>query len=236
MLHYNGDVMKIGFYGHSAASWAGFPLNGVNSFIDKIVEKYDATLVNCGVPQGSEERILFELKKTKQVDIAVIFHSTASYIFLPKCARDVSVHDAGIRKAARLWNQNPAQEAIEAVKKDYFSYGKIKEVFGDIETFVHTMSLYTEYLHHPDLQMNRFIGSLVQIDQYLAAKNIPAIHVYTGNKLPSWFSFSNGRIATDVQALTETHYAIGLPNNVSVEGQVAIAYRLAKHIDNLIKA
>lgn len=228
--------MRIGFYGHSAVSWAGFPSNGVNSFIDKIIEKYDATLVNCGVPQGSEERILFELKKTKNLDFAIIFHSSPSYIFLPRCARDVAINDSGIRKAARLWDQNPTQQAVEAVKKDYFSYGKIKEVFGDIETFVSTMSLYDEYLYHPDLQMNRFIGTLVQIDQYLAAKSIPAIHVYMKNKLPNWFSFTTGIIADDVQKLTEIHYDSSLPNNVSAHGQVMIAYQLSKHMDTLIES
>jgi hypothetical protein len=226
--------MRIGFYGHSTASWSGFPIDGVNSFIDKIIETHNAILVNSGVPQGSEERVLFELKKTKNIDLAIIFHSSPSYVFLPKCARDVSIYDAGIRKAARLWDQNPTQEAIEATKEKYFSYGNIKEVFEDIETFVSTMTLNQEYLYHPDLQMNRFIGALVQIDQYLVAKKIPAIHIYSENHIPSWFSFNSGIIANDVQILINTYNKSGFPNNLSAEGQQMIAFHLSRHINTLL--
>lgn len=227
--------MNIGFYGHSAACWAGFPVKGAHSFIDMIVEKYDATLVNIGVPQGSEERILFELKKTKKLDLAIIFHSTPTYVFLPKCARDVAVNDAGIRKAAKLWDQTPTQEAIETLKEDYFAYGRIKEVFGDIETFVSTMSLYQEYLYHPDLHLNRFTGALVQIDQYLEARKIPAIHVFAKNQIPNWFSFKSGMIAPDIQDLTNTTYReLGLPNNISVEGQQMTFFHLCRHIETLL--
>lgn len=225
--------MKIGFYGHSSVCWAGYPIDGVSSFIDLILEKYEAKLVNYGVPQGSEERILFELKKTKDIDLAIIFHSTAGYLFLPKCSRDILVNDAGIRKALQLWNPQSNQEYVDATTQKYFTYGKIKEVFGDIETFVSTMALHHKYLYHPDLQMNRFIGSLIQIDQYLAAKKIPTIHVYWDKILPSWFSFTHGILAPEIADLTNEYAASGYPNNISPEGQIIIADKLSLYIEAL---
>ena len=80
--------MNIGFYGHSAASWYGDP----NSFIDQVQKKLNSNIVNVGVPQGSEERVLFDLKKTKKIDVAVIFHQCGPrYMFLPNCNRDITM-------------------------------------------------------------------------------------------------------------------------------------------------
>lgn len=227
--------MKIGFYGHSAASWAEFPINGVSSFIDIIVEKYKADLVNIGAPQGSEERILFELKKTKKLDLAVIFHGHAGYLFLPSCERDIEVNDSGLRKAEQLWKDKEVDPgAMQAAKDDYFSYGGIKEVFGDIETFVSTMALNRQYLYHPDLQLNRFVGALSQIDQYVTAMNIPTIHIYWEQVIPSWFKFSSGLTAPEIAKLTIDLYESGLPNNISIEGQQVVAEAIIGYIETIL--
>lgn len=229
--------MKIGFYGHSSACWANYPIDGVHSFIDVIVERYNASLVCKGVPQSSEERILFELKKTKDIDLAVIFHSAPKYIFLPTCRRDIGVDDAGLRKALHLWKDKKSdKEVMDAAKDNYFKYGGIKEVFGDIDTFVSTMALHREYLYHPDLQMNRFTGALIQIDQYVTEMKIPTIHIYWGKTLPSWFKFSSGINAPRIAQLTSYYNKSGFPNNISAEGQTIIAIEISKHIDNLNKS
>ena len=227
--------MNIGFYGHSAACWANFPIYDKVSFIDSIVKHYNATLVNQGVPQGSQERILFDLKKTKLLDLAVIFHSAPQYIFVPKCKRDVCINEVGQRKAFYLW-QNPDQHqhALAAIKDDYFSYGGIKETFKDINRFVDTFGLYHEYLHHPDLQMNRFYGALCQVDQYITHKKIATIHVPIKKHMPSWFEFSHGIVAHDVEESAKKYYQPGLPNNISLEGQEIIAQQLQTHIDCLL--
>ena len=227
--------MNIGFYGHSASCWAKFPIYDEVSFIDKIVERYQANLINFGVPQGSEERILFELKKTKQIDLAVIFHSMPKFLFLPGARRDVDITDIGQRKASYLWEEKSTDnESLESFRNDYFSYGGIKENFKEIELFVAAMGLYHEFLYHPDLQMNRFYGALCQIDQYVTNKHIPTVHIYNSKAIPSWFKFSSGVIADDVETACKTYYKIGYPNNVSLEGQSVIADLLSVHIDHVL--
>lgn len=228
--------MNIGFYGHSSACWANFPIYDEVSFIDNVVKHYNATLVNQGVPQGSQERILFELKKTKKLDVAVIFHSSPRFIFVPKCSRDVDITDVGDRKAFYLWRDKGQDEhELVSVKEDYFNYGGIKETFEDAERFVNTFGLYHEYLYHPDLQMNRFYGALAQVDQYITHHKIPTIHVCNNKHIPAWFKFSNGIIATDVDDSCKAHYKPGYPNNISLEGQKVITDQLISHIGSLLK-
>ena len=227
--------MNIGFYGHSASCWADFPIYGKISFIDIIVEHFNANLVNKGVPQGSEERILFELKKTKDLDLAIIFHSQPKFLFLPGCHRDITTRELQ-DKAAYLW-RNIGENASELAraKNDYFSYGGIKEKFVNIENFLQTIHVYKEHLYHPDLAMNRFTGALIQIDQYVTKMNIPCIHIPTKNKIPTWFEFSSGIVAKEVEELCQNYYEIGLPNNITSTGQKVIADKLIEEINTLLK-
>lgn len=100
--------MNIGFYGHSAASWYG----DNRSFIDQIKNKLGAKIVNIGVRQGSQERILFDLKKTKNLDIAIIFHAWGEkYSFFPKCNRDLSVDIVPENKAKIFWSLTVEHQA-----------------------------------------------------------------------------------------------------------------------------
>lgn len=219
-------MKRIGFYGHSAACWANFPIYDQTSFIDMVVEKTGYRLANKGVPQGSQERILFELKKTKKLDIAVIFHSIPRFIFLPTAERDVDINDIDQRKCMYVWKEKQDRDEMQTMRDEYFNYGGIKEAFGDIESFITTFASYREYLHHPDLQMNRFYGALVQIDQYLTHMKIPAIHVYGTKHIPPWFKFSSGVERPDIHTLIDTHYEQGYPNNISATGQTVIAEKL----------
>jgi hypothetical protein len=225
--------MKIGFYGHSTASWANFVVANQKSFIDIVIEHYNAVLVNKGVPQGSQERILFDLKKTKDIDVAIIFHSVPNYIFLPSCQRDITLKELE-DKAFYLWKDvtDDGTELAKA-KEKYFSYGGIKETFEDIEVFIDTMSLYKKFLYHPDLIMNRYIGALVQIDQYITAKQIPCIHVASKEKLPNWFKFTSGVVAREIPLLEKKYWKIQFPNNISSEGQQVLADILIQKIDQL---
>ena len=82
--------MNLGIYGHSLGKWdKKLPF----SFITKLKEHYNANIVNSGCGHGSEERILFELKKTKNLDLAIIFHSNSSSFFIPTWHRDVDSFD-----------------------------------------------------------------------------------------------------------------------------------------------
>jgi hypothetical protein len=262
--------VKIGFYGHSAASWAKIPVQGNVSFIDIIIEKYNAELVNVGVPEGSEERVLFELKKTKEIDLAIIFHAGPGCIFLPSCKRDIWVGANPLNKAINIWknktnNQLAAEKAKDAIhyaedaeelsalnaffqKSNSGPLGSLTTVFPDIDTFINTMALQREYLYHPDLEMNRTNGALIQIDQYITAMKIPAIHVYNTQRIPPWFKFTSGIEAPDIQELvfnTRPPTVTGrqrlpseawLPNNISPEGQLLIADALIEKIDILVSS
>ena len=225
--------MNIGFYGHSAACWAEFPIYGHISFIDIVVKHFGAKLVNKGTPQGSEERVLFELKKTKQIDLAVILHSHSNFMFLPSCQRDITLKELN-DKAAYMWREIKENSTeLAKAKERYFSYGGIKETFADIETFLQTIALYKEYLHHPDLAMNRYTGALVQIDQYITSKNIPCIHVPIPNKIPSWFNFTSGLVDYELYDFIESRREEGFPNNISVKGQTEVANILIDHINQM---
>lgn len=224
--------MNIGFYGQSDASWAGYKIYGQLSFIDQIILKTRARLVNIGTPQGSEERILFELKKTKNLDLAVIFHSVPKYIFLPSCNRDLTFKELE-SKAVYLWREinNHSTELAQA-KEHFFSNGGIRESFGDIETFLKTIGLYKEFLHHPDLAVNRFNGALIQIDQYITAKKIPCIHIPIQKSIPPWFSFNSGKVLPEIHELTLKHREVGQYTNcISAKGQDIIAEKLLSEIN-----
>ena len=89
--------MKIGFYGHSDCAYLSN-----DSFLNIVANALDATIVNIGVRQGSEERILYELKKTRSLDVAIIFHSSPSYLFLPGCDRDFDLKSIESH-ASHIW-------------------------------------------------------------------------------------------------------------------------------------
>jgi len=173
---------NIGFYGHSNCAY-----RSPGSFIDLVSAHYGSTIRNIGVRQGSEERILFELKKTKILDLAIIFHSEPQYIFLPECDRDIGINNITEYRAEYLfkeWNSNFSKE----------HHSKFLNKFKNQENFLVATQHLREYFYHPDLQLNRFFGSLIQIDQYLLQKKIPCIHVINHKTLPTWFSFKSGTI------------------------------------------
>jgi hypothetical protein len=225
--------LHIGFYGHSVACFAGQP----ESFIDQVSAKLNAKVVNVGVPQGGEERILFDLKKTKTIDIAVIFHSpTPRYIFLPSCNRDVSVNSVPTNKAVALWSENSSSKRVtpEEFEKE-FSYGKIKEVFGDMDTFIKTMQLNKQFLYHPDLVKNRYEGARCLIDSYCLQKIPKVIHVidYHQENLGNWFKFQSGIVNYELGKISEKYYKPGIhPNNITDEGNKVMANKIVEIIEN----
>jgi hypothetical protein len=223
--------MNIGFYGHSAASWYG----NSHSFIDQIANQLNCKIVNIGVPQGSEERILFDLKKTKKLDIAIIFHQHGpKYMFLPKCNRDITIDTIPESKSVVLWSENDEKQATpETFKDEFFTYGKIKEVFGTTETFVECINYYKKYMYHPDLQRNRFESATLMVDTYCLSQVPKVIHIsdYPYDKAMPWFGFKSGIIASEVAELANTYYdSHSNPNNISDEGNVLIANRLVEII------
>ena len=224
--------LHIGFYGHSVSCFAGKPV----SFIDQVSERLNAKIVNVGVPQGSEERILFDLKKTKTIDIAVIFHSpTPRYIFLPLCNRDIAVNVIPTNKANVLWSEGGNRKNItpEEFEKE-FTYGKIKEVFGDMDTFIKTMQLNKKFLYHQDLVKNRYEGARCLIDSYCLQKIPKVIHVidYHQENIGNWFKFQSGIVNYELGKISEKHYDQNTnPNNLSNEGNRIMSDKIIEIIE-----
>lgn len=219
--------MNIGFYGHSICTAIDTPND--ESFIDQIRKKYSANIVNIGVPQGSEERILFDLKKTKNLDFAIIFHSFPKYIFLPKCNRDVSINTVPSKKSTYFWserNSDPVSE--EEFKEIFFSYGGIREVFENPDNYITSMTHYKEYFYHPDLMTNRFQANLLLIDNYLFNNNIPSFHAIHPKVKPNWMHFQSGVVNLIFLLFPYFTYY----NNITQDQNNYIANILKKWIDN----
>lgn len=246
--------MNIGLYGHSMAQWTN---KQTFSFGTKLVEHYQANMVNSGCAQGSEERILFELKKTKKLDLAIIFHSNPDFFFVPSHDRDYTtldrdslvykIPDKSIKKwfamhgfeqcpenLLEFWNKVPNWACYDIMQQfglvnnfdiSVEQHGITQQMFDiwsekqdattikqlikernkfsdDINLYLElfdTMELHKKYLYHHDLQMNRYYGALIQIDQYLKFKKIPVLHCL-GPKFwyPSWFQFESGIVDSEI--------------------------------------
>lgn len=215
----------VGFYGHSNCAY-----RSDSSLIDILANKIGYTVINNGVRQGSEERILFELKKSRNLDLAIIFHSDAQFIFIPNADRDISVKQITKNKSNYIFSDQFHQ----------LHHKKFVELFRTSEEFEAAATYLKTYFYHPDLQLNRFYGSLMQIDQYLLSKSIPALHIITPNLIPSWFEFKSGIVDIDIMN-TMQNYTLQ-PNKWGVnaitdEGNLVIANKLEKLLDdnNLIK-
>jgi hypothetical protein len=174
------ENLKIGFYGHSSCSSVGD-----GSYLSLIAEKFNADIVNTGVKQGSEERILLELKKEKNLDVAIIFHSRPSFIFLPNCKRDIGINSFTLERARYLFEGG---------------YGEELATFESPEMLHYHIESYKSFFSSPDLMRNRYYGALCQIDDYLAIKKIKCIHITTEKYIPKWFKFRSGIVNFDIMS------------------------------------
>lgn len=211
------NIMNIGFYGHSTCAY-----RSKESLIDIVADNLNANIVNVGVRQGSEERILFELKKTKDLDLAIIFHSQPHFIFVPNADRDLSIRQISNSKSNYIF-----KEHLDKYHKVH--HQKFVDLFKTPEELEAAFTYMRTYFYHQDLQLNRFYGSLIQIDQYLISKNIPAIHVVMPNSLPSWFEFKSGIVDTEIMEIIKEYqlsHGQWFVNMITKEGNELVAERL----------
>lgn len=215
--------MKIGFYGDSRCT-----IRHQFSFIDLIAKYFTAEIVNIGAKQGSEERILFELKKTKNLDLAIVFHSNPNHIFLPGCERDVHIK-INLEKAEYIL---PVFEHAHSKK----NHPNFRKKFKSAENFVHSLQILDEYFHHNDLLRNRFYGSLIQIDQYLFYKKIPTLHIIEKeNNIPKWFKFESGKVIQDINNIFTEHATVSRDteyiNGITIEGNQLVFEKLKEIVE-----
>lgn len=237
--------MNIHIFGHSICRRMNYKLLNEETFsfpenptfVDMIFEKYNLSeeylnQADC----ASEERILYFLKKTPlKIDIAIIFHGVPYYIFCPGLDRDLS--------------SSVDKEFWESGLLDRFKFKKnvIKDVHTlelvelDKKEFRKAYESYIEYFYTNNLAMNRYMGALVQIDQYITAKKIPAIHCMLDNSLsiPPWFKFTSGIVDHELASMqTKNQKFPYVPpisaNHISLEGNKYIFNKLESYIQQLL--
>jgi hypothetical protein len=209
------------------------------TFANILAEQYNLSDENISsASYGSEERILHHLKKTKSIDLAIIFHS-APAIFVPTTNNDFypSV-DFDRNNPNNLWVEIPLSTKLKYIKNIDQSNPEILPL--DKEEFIKAFELYMKYFYTPDLNRNRYYGALIQIDQYVTAKKIPTIHLAIKEYIPSWFKFSSGIVDFDLADCwqgkgqwRDTYRRIA--NAVTPAGNRYIADKLAEYIEKLKK-
>lgn len=236
--------MYIQFFGHSITNTREkFP---IKTFADLIIEKYHATsqVHSRGVAMCSEERILYDLKKTKKIDVAIIFHSIEDFCFYLPDARDYNIlnsNELEEKFAVEDYVIRPGKNkdhAIENCELEHFSGEEIKQI----------VSINQKFLISRDLLKNRYYGALIQIDQYCTARKIPVIHCPISEaSIPSWFKFTSGIVDYELNKFgskfkkTESGYLnpyyLGYhksDNSIDEEGNIIIANKLSEYIDQLL--
>jgi len=223
--------MNIEFFGSSVIGSNSFQPEKPKSFYDLILDHFNATSLNFMIAQCSEERILYNLKKTSEIDIAIIFHSTPQFIYFPNFTRDfVVMHDHEID------NWNSRQHFLDYV--DAFKQNK-KDIVTNL--YVPTESIdvsiikdFMKFHFNRDVNRNRFHGALSLIDDYVYAKKISAIHVIH-NHIPNWFNFKSGIVDSDIWNI-EREYSESFNksvNGISEEGNNLVFNKLIRLIQRI---
>ena len=225
--------MKINFYGNS--------LCGRNrdekfdTWVDRII-----TELNCdrpeyiGIAQCSEERILFNLKKSEPFDLAIIMHGEPGFIFCPTFQRDLH------KQSNKVLQFNKTYDYYPGSLKDEKQTRESELIQLTPEETKQTVETYQKYFYTPETNRNRFYGALIQIDQYLKFKNIPTIHCpQHRHDIPKWFTFTSGPVLYDIATMQHDNspYYCGYnksSNAVNEEGNEIIFNKILEQINLLI--
>lgn len=231
--------MDIQFFGSSVCITS----DNQETFIDMVCNHYGIDVKGStskfytGVPKCSEERILFYLKKIDKPDVAVIFHAHPNNVFFPSWFRDL--WNASIeRNQLDHWSKTNLQLQM-IVDLRYMT--SMNSVAIDDDYYWHNMERssinYQEFFNH-DLQRNRFYGALIQIDQYVKAKGIHAIHLPYPKTIPSWFEFTSGVVDHELgsfQHKVEHNCSYReTPNAVNPDSNRVMADKLIGYIDAML--
>lgn len=227
----------VKFFGNSITSEACEPQH-FTTFVETVMNHYncyDTNNVCRGVARCSEERILFYLKKTKKIDVAVIFHGWPDAEFCVSSVDDYSHGDIDEEDIEYLTSNNINRRFYKNVQK------KLPQSKNDSAyslTPKETKDRLTDHrdlFYHIDLQRNRYNGALIQIDQYCTAMGINVIHCIN-SALPKWFSFTSGIVNRDFgeyqyNSLYGCSYTKSA-NAINEEGNKIISDTLISYIDS----
>lgn len=230
-------TLNIKFFGNSITSEASKP-HHFPTFVQTVMSHYNCIDTNdvCrGVARCSEERILFYLKKTKKIDVAVIFHGMPHAEFCVSSVDDFKHGTMDYEEIELLTNEGinrmfytDVQQKLPTCKSDATVNSTPAETYEKLKN-------HNEMFYHIDLQKNRYNGALIQIDQYLTYKNIKAVH-FTNRMLPAWFKFTSGIVNTEFgeYQYSPTYgcsYAKSA-NAITEEGNKIISDALISYIDS----
>ena len=221
------------------------------TFVDILFEKYN-------IPEHdhlysyaccSEERILYFLKKIKEIDIVVIFHAVPEFFFVPTLERDfTAMNEDDYFWKDPHWNNinvfpsiatdtpiTPAEwEILRTQHKSTNPYNTISN-----EEFKNYFYSHLKYFYTNDLCHTRHFGALAQIDQYITYKKIPVIHCTLPRSLPTWFKFSSGIVDTEIATFQFSNHPnhcshAKVRNAIDEEGNKIIANKLISYIEQLV--
>jgi len=224
--------MKIEFYGSSIIGSNTFQPEKPKSFFDLTLDYFNAESLNRMVAQCSEERILYNLKKTSEIDIAIIFHSTPQFIYFPNFTRDFK-----FMKDNEIDDWNNRQEFLHYVEAYKQNKRDIVTNYSvPIESIDSTIIKDFMKLHfNKDVNRSRFDGALTLIDDYVCSKKISTIHVID-ERIPDWFTFKSGIIDEDIYEI-EREYSVSFNksvNGISEEGNNIIFNKLNNMIQHIL--
>lgn len=238
--------MNIQFFGHSITNTSkDFP---IKTFVDLVLEKYQATCQSHprGVSLCSEERILYDLKKVKDIDVAVIFHTNEDFYFCLTNPRDFNLMNPD--EMERQFNDEFYGLKLERTKDKAWDNCADDLISGpDLKKFT---AEHQRLMLSKDLMRNRYFGALIQIDQYCTSRSIPVIHCPLDKKsIPNWFNFTSGIVDYDLNdynyknihlptSIEPNPHYVGYQksdNAISEEGNILIAEKLFEYIDQLRK-
>ncbi len=224
--------MNIEFFGSSIIGSNTFQTDKPRSFYDLILDHFNAKSLNHMIAQCSEERILYNLKKTSEIDVAIIFHSTPQFIYFPNFSRDFM-----FMKDHEIDDWNSRQHFLDYV--DAFKQNKRDIVTNfSVPTEPIDASIIKDFmkLHfNRDVNRDRFHGALSLIDDYVYAKNIPTIHMIH-NYIPDWFNFKSGIVDSDIWNIEREHSVSfnKSVNGISIEGNHLIFNKLKGFINEML--
>ena len=224
--------MNIYIFGHSIVRFRS-PTQDVPQFTDILSKKYNIPRTNIIQADCiSQERILFFLKKLKNVDLVIIFYGPSDSVFVPVVDRDFApITDPNLweeKLSTMDYYKNRLRDNITNNQLEHITQDEIKLGYNSYINFFHTR----------DTTINRNAGALIQIDQYLGYKNIPAIHCPLPTTMPVWFKFTNGIVDTELGNSQNGQYGCSIDrssNRVNSIGNRHIADKLSSYIDELVR-